>query len=374
MWTQFLCSMDLTKLKKYKAVGNFCNQGFALVYSKKDGYNFIDKEGNEILPLGCSRVRIFKSGIILLVDKRTAKSRLVDFFFNEFFGVDNFYEFQIDKGLSYPIKYNTSSFTHITENQFDLDTIPYDGSQLQLPDYHPEKFLHVFLCFNSDNNKYSLVANSGEVLLTGETIEVIAKKDKYFVVHCDNQLMYASLDAIKTIELPVFFKQTYNKHLIYNEMGPFVVYHNTSWCNGKLVPIYGWDDLKYSEQENTLTVFQYTEMPSVDYSVKAAHESLITGKAVKIKANPKSGFKLAISSCVTTKIPYDMLDRYKITGQEEAFAIPNGKYIDLRGFKIQAEIEYEQTAARKLALNKYETPLMIIGLIIFLILLLVILF
>ena len=36
------------RIKKYSYVGNFCNLGFAMVYTNKRGYNFIDKEGNEL--------------------------------------------------------------------------------------------------------------------------------------------------------------------------------------------------------------------------------------------------------------------------------------------------------------------------------------
>lgn len=220
----------LKKIKKYSAVGNFCNLNFALVYTNKRGYNFIDRNANELLPLECSKVVIHSGGVIMLTDKRSGATTCVNSSFEKLpFISDN------DR----VVNFDHNGGLYGNKQEFSMSKPPYDGSGLFLIDIENDG---VILHYDNSEKITFLYNLNGEVIHSADNINVLKKKDKGLVI-CDQHQIIDFAENIH-LKLPApSFSSRYYEHEKFRILGDHI------WYSNKLLPlaIRGYDSRQFNE-------------------------------------------------------------------------------------------------------------------------------
>ena len=242
------------RIKKYSYVGNFCNLGFAMVYTNKRGYNFIDKEGNELLDLECSKVVVYRGGLLIITDKRMSTVRYVDTSFREldFIG--------------------PNMYIYGSRFEYDMGNIQYSGVNLYLHDF--EGSIVILGTKGEDQVLYNI---AGEIIYKAKCFEVIRNAFNRLLVRNDATLV----DLTDNITLKL-----QSSGGGYDEYEKFRIYGNNLWYNKKLVPIIGWDN--YIKEDGSIILNHWDTVKTNDGTIPPKF-----GTAIRIETyNNKRQYKI----------------------------------------------------------------------------------
>lgn len=231
-------SKFIKNIRKYSAVSNFCNLDFALAYTKKRGYNFIDRDGNELLPLECSKITVHSGGVIILTDKRLGSTTYIDSSFNELNFINN---------NDLIVNFDSNGGLYGKKQEFNMSKPPKDGSELPiLIDIQNDG---IVLHYDRDSQITTLYDLCGNVIYSANYIEVLKKKNNGIVISDRHQI----IDFAENIHLK-FRSISSDSWRHYHEHGKFRILGDHIWYNNKLIPLIvsGSDSIQFNDDGSIL--------------------------------------------------------------------------------------------------------------------------